>query len=325
MDQHLIDDLKQSYGLVFHHAEPINFGYMHQKWQVSTNRGDFLVKRFSHKRYDRARLVGIERALQRQFYLWEQGLPCPEILLFEGQPIRYLDAETSYMVMAFALGEMKGPDSVTPAQLYDLGQVCGKIQRLLTLREGQIHSDDLQRYLQRSDPQSTLSALRETFEIDLPDGVSEDYKAALLAAKPLAEQVTLSYLERLPRGLAHEDFAADNLLFDEKDVTAVVDFDQSGPGYLWHDLGRAALCFCLQDGQFDLKKAAALAEGYRSVQSLPAGAFADAVRVTWCIEAAWWIKPCFFGDCSGKTKRFREEVVWVGENWGRLDAMLGNI
>lgn len=325
MEQHIIDDLKQSYGLIVRSAAPINYGYMHQKWRVSTDRGDFLVKRFNHQRYDRTRLAGIEQALRRQLYLWEQGLPCPEILLFEGQPIRYLDADTSYMVMAFAPGEMKGPDDITAAQLYDLGQVCGRIQRLLAERELKSHSSDPQSYLQRSDPSSTLAALRETFAADLSDDVPEDYKAALLAAKPLCEQVTLSYLESLPRGLSHEDFAADNLLFDEKSVTAVVDFDLSGPGYLWHDLGRAALCFCLKDGRFDLKKAAALAKGYRSAQLFPKGALADALRVVWCIEAAWWMKPWFFGDCSGKTKRFREEIVWVGENWDRLDEMLKEI
>ena len=41
----------------------------------------------------------------------------------------------------------------------------------------------------------------------------------------------------------------------------------------------------------------------------------DALRITWCIEAPWWVKKGVFAGASVKPGRFLEEIVWVGEWW----------
>ena len=105
-------------------------------------------------------------------------------------------------------------------------------------------------------------------------------------------------------------------------------------------MGRAILSFALKDGELDLKKAYAFLEGYgewmafggsgRTGTKGTAGTSADAGRpadwlertlsdalmITWCLEAPWWVKRGVFAGASVKPARFLEEIVWVGEWWG---------
>lgn len=65
MDNRMIVDLKDSYGLTCHQITPVTGGWLNQKWKISTGKCEYLVKQFSNKRYSRDKLNLIELALQR--------------------------------------------------------------------------------------------------------------------------------------------------------------------------------------------------------------------------------------------------------------------
>ena len=128
-------------------------------------------------------------------------------------------------------------------------------------------------------------------------------------------------------GIGHEDFTPDNMLFSGNEVSAILDFDRSQYGYRLHDVGRAILSFALKDGKMDLKKAYAFLEGYGEWMAFGGSGRAgcsgdwlertlsDALMLTWCIEAPWWVKKGVFAGASVKPGRFLEEITWVGEWW----------
>ena len=55
---------------------------------------------------------------------------------------------------------------------------------------------------------------------------------------------------------------------------------------------------------------------------LAAADLADALRITWCIEAPWWIREEIRTGGSPKVRRFLDEILWVGKNWDALDALV---
>jgi len=79
MENRIIADLKDSYGLTCNQITPVAGGWLNQKWKVSTDKYDLLVKQFSNKRCSREKLMLIESALQRQIILKKNGVLCPSI------------------------------------------------------------------------------------------------------------------------------------------------------------------------------------------------------------------------------------------------------
>ena len=188
-----------------------------------------------------------------------------------------------------------------------------------------------------SDSSAELSA---EFSTESFEEISPEEIRALERERRILEQLPDDFFDRMETGIGHEDFTPDNMLFSGNEVSAILDFDRSQYGYRLHDVGRAILSFALKGGELDLKKAYAFLEGYgewmafggsgRTGTKGTAGTSADAGRpadwlertlsdalmITWCLEAPWWVKRGVFAGASVKPARFLEEIVWVGEWWG---------
>ena len=66
----------------------------------------------------------------------------------------------------------------------------------------------------------------------------------------------------LPRALIHGDMFYDNVLFDDRKLKAIIDFEEVCTYYRIFDLGMALLGICALDGKLDLVKGRALISGY---------------------------------------------------------------
>lgn len=319
MENGIIADLKDSYGITCSQITPVTGGWLNRKWKVSADRGELLVKQFSNQRFGRERLKSIEAALQRQIALEKKGVPCPAIWPCQGRAIRLLDNETAYMVMDFRPGKVEGPDTITIAQMRSLGDACGCMHKAFSglpalsaegfpINNGQ-----------------AADALWANFHARMGECQSDapvEYKKAVLAQEPILKRLTDAFFEKLPKGIGHEDFSADNILFDENGVSAIVDFDRNHYSYIWHDIGRAILSFALKDQRMDTGKIRAFLQGYSRHAPLTLPNVADALRLSWCMEIPWWIQPEFFKKNREKVTRFKDEMLWLTEHWFELDSLV---
>ncbi len=322
MDTAIREDLAKAYGLTVISASPVEGGWLNRKWRVGTSDGrDLLVKQFSRTRFRPSQLERTVEALRRQQMLRERGVPCPAILPPAGtsDPVRFMDDPdgTVYMVMTWLDGRAEAPETVTLPQLRSLGEVCGRIHRLSAELPGT--PETVRGY--PIDGAAVIRDLLENHSVRLKDGLietSEAYRTAVLAQKPIIDALNPRWLDRLPKGIGHEDFSPDNLLFDGDGVAAVLDFDRNQYSFLAHDVGRAILSFALDldTGELETEKIRAFVEGYATQMPFSMSDVADALRITWCIEVPWWIQPGFFGNCAPKVARFRDEILWLTERYG---------
>ena len=132
MEDKIIADLKESYGITFNQITPVTGGLLNQKWKVSTDKGELLVKQYSTNRFCREQIERIETALQRQIILEKHGVPCPFLWQCGDRVIRWLDDKTAYMVMDFCSGKTENPDSITIPQMHSLGSTCAVMHRALS-------------------------------------------------------------------------------------------------------------------------------------------------------------------------------------------------
>lgn len=72
----------------------------------------------------------------------------------------------------------------------------------------------------------------------------------------------------LPRGLIHGDLFYDNILFDNGNLSALLDFEEACNYYLVFDLGMCGAGSCCVDGAFSLDLLAALTRGYQGIRRL---------------------------------------------------------
>ena len=319
MKDSIIADLKDSYRLTCNQITPVTGGWLNQKWKVSTDKCDLLVKQFSNKRFSRDKLKLVEFALQRQIILEKNGVPCPSIWQCGGHSIRLLDNETAYMVMDFRLGKVENPNTITIMQMHSLGSACGLMHKafsqlpVLSVKGFPINNREV------------IDSLWANFHARMQECSSStpiEYRKAVLAQEPILKQLTNKFFDKLPKGIAHEDFSSDNILFDVDCVSAIIDFDRNHYSYIWHDIGRAILSFALKDNRMNMEKIYAFLEGYSQHLMLTLPNIADALRLSWCIEVPWWIQPEFFRENRGKAVRFRDEILWLTDHWFEIDSLL---
>lgn len=319
MEDKIIVDLKESYGLTCNQITPVIGGLLNMKWRVSTEKGELLVKQYSPKRFRREQIERIEYALQRQITLEKNGVPCPLLWQSGGRVIRCLDDTTAYMVMDFRSGKTENHDTITITQMRSLGSTCAVMHRAFS---------QLPTHSAKSLPVFggyTMDLLWDNFNSRVMKCSSEasvEYRKALFALEPILKQLSPELFDKFPKGFAHEDFQPGNILFDEDCVSAVVDFDRNCFSYIWHDIGRAILSFALEGNKMNVEKVCAFLEGYSQHSPLTLSNIADALRLSWCIEVPWWIQPEFFGECSETSKRFKDEMLWLTEHWFELDHIL---
>lgn len=316
---HIFSDLKNSYQIRCFETAPVTGGWMNRKWKASTDRGELLIKQFSRERFRPEQLERIEAALQRQIQIQRAGVSCPAIHCHKGRAIRLLDDGTAYMVMTFCSGKTETAGQITHSQMSSLGSACGRMHRAFSRLPAQ------SAYGYPIYGEQFLGSLWENFRSrmrECPPGAPDPYRQALFAMEPILHQLSPSFFDKLPKGIAHEDFSSDNLLFTADALSAIIDFDRNQYSFLWHDIARALLSFALDENGLENNKVRAFLEGYSLYYNLTLHNIADALRLAWCIESVWWIQPAFFTKERGKATRFRDETLWLTKHFFELDELL---
>lgn len=122
----------------------------------------------------------------------------------------------------------------------------------------------------------------------------EEYIQAVNLQKPILKTLSDKFFSNLPQGITHSDFAADNILFNGDDVSAIIDFDTNRYGYVWRDIGRALISFTLNKNTISKNKIISFIEGYSQHMPLDFSDALNSLRLTWCLEVTWWIQlHCF--------------------------------
>lgn len=316
LDEKIINDLEKSYGISFTEVKEVLGGYLNEKWVVNSNYGQLFIKQFSNSRYDKKRLKLVEEALQRQISIKEKGVLCPMIVQCNDHAIRNLDDETNYMVMEFYPGDTKNIDTVNVIHMRSLGSACAMMHKCFVQLTTEKLSAD------KYDVPNILKNYYNNCVSKMPTDACELYKQTVAKQEKIINSLTDDFFRSLPKGIAHKDFAADNILFYKDSISAILDFDTNCYGYQWQDIGRILLSLSLKNEELNVDFVNAFISGYQEHLEMNISHVANALRLSWCIETPWWINNENFYKPTPKAARFRDEIIWVTDNWFELEYIL---
>lgn len=189
-----------------------------------------------------------EDALRLMMALAEGGLPVP---LPEpgrdGLTTQRVRKDFAMLIPVVPGTHLTHPDTDA---LYTLGRTLGEAHRLERDLTGRPHPRNL----------PWMKAIVETAEGE----------ARPVLDHALSRQASWVLGEALPQGLVHGDLFRDNVLFQDGQITGLIDFDHTARGPLLFDLAVVALDWVYLAGGEDAQLAA-LANGYEAARPLEGG------------------------------------------------------
>lgn len=136
------------------------------------------------------------------------------------------------------------------------------------------------------------------------DHALDDYKNAFQELID-PQMIELWKNSDLKKSLIHGDLYADNILFDGKEISKILDFEQSGIGEFLLDLGICVSGCCIDMKGFSIKQMQLVIEGYESVRKLEAvekELLNTAVLIGFFDISLWRIKRFFEGNLDPKRR-----------------------
>jgi homoserine kinase type II len=184
-------------------------------------------------------------ALRLMTALADEGLPVP---LPEpgrdGLTTQHVRQDIAMLIPAVPGMHLAHPNADA---LYALGRILGEAHRIGRELPGRPHPRNL----------PWMTAIGETVQGE----------ARSVLGHALSRQASWALGEALPQGLVHGDLFRDNVLFQDGQITGLIDFDHTARGPLLFDLAVAALDWVYLAGGGDTQLAA-LARGYEAERPL---------------------------------------------------------
>ncbi|MCC3764178.1 phosphotransferase [Glycomyces sp. TRM65418] len=232
-------------------VEPLLGGEDNRIGRIATDRGDVVIREYLNSGLDKVRaeldLVG---------HLARDGFPTPgPVPSLIGEPVAVVGGNP-IAVFPFVPGDV--PAAMTP----DLARQCGTL--LARMHAGTEDWTD-----ERIPVIDRRGILEQAADSDVDLAGADRWRTETRAFLDRHAE-DLALLDGLPSGPIHHDLHRQNLLVEDGDVTAVLDFDELNRGPLLIDLARCLHYLALE--QPDRRLPAALAQaviaGYEHVRPL---------------------------------------------------------
>ncbi|MEV0090328.1 phosphotransferase [Streptomyces sp. NPDC050738] len=268
-------------------CEPVAQGLLNRGYRLATTRGDYFLKH--HLDGDPDAIARQHRATQR---LGRLGVPvAPPVADAEGSTVAVIGGRC-YALHPWIEGRHRDGAQLTAGGSRHLGSLLGLVhiclERVMEAEPPATHES--------ADPADSFALIEEL--LGLARGRSPRDAFDELAEHRLSERRSLleRHAHRRPPaggggGWVHGDFHPLNLLYQDAEPAAIVDWDRLAVQPRAEEAVRAAVIFFVRPtGELELAKVRAYARAYRQAAGADAGELAAAVhRVWWERLNDFWI------------------------------------
>lgn len=243
LDRHAVWALADHYGLILDSFKPIEGGAGNSSYLLRSQQGDYVLTVFDEKSREHVDRLG------RLLVLLEQhDFPATRLLQPEQGGMTAMYGDKPVMLKEYIAGDVCR--DLSSAMLSQVGA------SMATLHQLEI-PDQL---VEREHPYGL-----HLFGSVIGRNIDPGYESWLAGQIPyLTENIPAD----VPRGFIHGDLFYDNLLFEDDELRAIIDFEEACLYFKAFDLGMGIVGTCRSDTKVVPEKVAALVAGYQGVRAL---------------------------------------------------------
>lgn len=262
MDDEIVSIVERELGEPPVRVAPVDEGLRHETYELGCDGEEYVLQVASDG--DEEQVDALERGLNWYVTLQDSEIPVPGVVTEE---VREFDGRA--YVLVEKLPGKTGERDVSPEKTRDAGRYLAKIHDARSFdtagrlrfddREPSVHefrAGGLKRWIQR--------------RIERRSRVLRDAGLETVGKEVggLSDQLDRDLPDEFQPVLCHNDYSPDNVLFQDGEVTGILDFDRAYSGHDQRDLVKAANGFWMHDPCSDWDVRATFYEGYREVNAL---------------------------------------------------------
>lgn len=243
--------LLKKYGISPVSIEQMKLGVMNTNYQVKTSTGSFVLRVYQFRdAHDLQNEVAVLIELARH------NFPSPKLILrIDGGFVSAVGGKASvlyeYLPGAVAL-------NWNLDHLQKAGVALGKMHQLLLNFEG-----NKRRFI--SDKEGVIATLKAKGPLLIEAGFPNAREILDFA---LSQLMKLSLSKKLPAGVTHQDVKPENVLFENGNISGILDFEFSYVGVLLYDIMTTMIWTCFFHEHLDTSRMYALLKGYERERPL---------------------------------------------------------
>jgi len=242
LQQSEIQAIAVDYGLALRSFAPLPGGHNNTSFRLRTTPADYVLTVFDNKS-----AAEVFHLAQLMLLLEQHEFPTARLLQTSSGELTATLQGKPVIVKPFVAGRVIDP--LTPEMVEQAGVALARL-----------HQISAPPYL----PQENAYNWRHFPEV-IGLKLDPPYESWLAARQELFRR---RLPHNLPQGLIHGDLFADNLLFEQQTLKAMLDFEDVCRFTLCFDLGMALVGLCRRDGQLAVDEARAFLGGYQQIREL---------------------------------------------------------
>lgn len=241
LEENEIQELAVKYDLDLVDYEPIEGGAGNTSYLLRARKSEYVLTIFE---ITMSRVVDLSKLL---LVLEENEFPTTRLLYLADGGTVTINQGKPVLVKPYISGQVV--KNLNGAMLMQVGAVMARL-----------HEIPVPRFL----PDKHVYGL-QTFPRIMGHNIDPEYETWLAKKYTFLKKNIPS---SLPRGLIHGDLFYDNVLFEEEEFKAVIDFEEACQYYKVFDLGMAIVGLCMEDTRVRLDKVQAFVHGYQQSRKL---------------------------------------------------------
>ncbi|WP_409343360.1 phosphotransferase [Paenibacillus sp. MBLB4367] len=312
----IIADMKLKFGIRVDSALPVGWNHGNVCWLMMSDQGELFVKVHDKIRNKRT-IEGTRQALKFQNQMYTEGIPCQPVMSYKGECIYSTARDVEYTITGASQGRHIQAGQANSSQMFTLGKATRHMHKWMNTNLPQLESLHWELPSKESMYRRLQTNLMETSFAE-----HKRYAEAIECQMNILNLIDLNDLFACTHGWAHWDMHIDNLLFDDEQIVDIIDFDRISYVYTDFDISRALLSCTLTSNGFPSENVKAYVEGYSEHEIITAKRLVRSLKLTWYKECKW-IHAKYRNNRP--MSRFVEELIWIGDNWAKLDEYVEDI
>ncbi len=251
MESVILQYITQSYNKEIISCTHIKTGVINSNYLCQTASGEeYIFKLYNFKNADE-----LQFEIDILLHLEQKNFPCPRLIQKNDEKLVGEVENKPCVLYKYIPGELQS--TVDETFLFEVGKVLGQLH---------VSMQDFTPQVQKSswDPHD----IAELVEKRGNELVERNFlEAAELLSFVRVELQKYSFPD-LPKGITHQDVKLENIVVQNGNIQALIDFDNSYYGALIHDLTTSIIWMCVKNEKISPVWVAALLKGYESIRPL---------------------------------------------------------